>query len=143
MSISRPDEHGFQVRVRRSGRLYSRYFGVTRYGGVRAAKAVARAYEARLLAMPKETAPRPASRERVKPMEGISLVRYRKRSKNLTVYDYKVHYYDAANGKRKVKTFYVGTEATFTRRKAAVVLEAARRFRDARDRDWRRAARAR
>lgn len=140
MAISRPDDYGFQVRVRRNGRLYSKYFGFRQHGGERPAKTAARIYQAMLLQQFPKLPPRePTRRNRTTGVRGVSLVRYRNKKRGLTIYDYKVHYVDVKTGKRKVRVFYIGTKDTYDEARAASVLKKAVRFRQARDREWRRA----
>lgn len=140
MAISRPDDYGFQVRVRRSGRVYSKYFSLRQHGGARAAKTAARIYEAVLLQKFPKLPPRePTKRNRTTGVRGISLAKYRNKRRGLTIYDYKVRYTDAKTGRPRVRGFYIGTQDTYDKKRAAAVLEKAVRFRRARDREWRRA----
>jgi hypothetical protein len=55
------------------------------------------------------------------------------------MHEYKVSYRDPRTGKRKVRTFYIGTEHTYDKKKAAAVLRKAVRFRAERMKEWRRA----
>jgi hypothetical protein len=140
MAISRPDDYGFQVRVRRNGRVYSKYFSLRRHGGERAARTAARLYQAALvLKLPKLPPVEATIRNRTTGVRGVCLVRYRNKRRGLTIYDYKVRYIDARTGKSKVRAFYIGTEVTYDKKRAAAVLKRAIRFRRARDREWRRA----
>ena len=140
MAISRPDDYGFQVRVRRNGRAYGKYFSFRQHGGERAAKIAARLYQAALLQeFPQLPPVAPTKRNRTTGVRGVSLVRYRNKKRGLTIYDYKVSYADPNTGKRKVRVFYIGTKKTYDEKRAAAVLKKAVRFRRARDREWRRA----
>ncbi len=129
MSISRPDAYGLQVRVKRNGRLYSRYFAFQAHNGVRAAMKAARAYEARLEKLPRQIPVAATRRNRTTGIRGIALTKYRLKGRGITVYEYKVNYRDPKSGRRKVRSFYVGTKATHTKRRAAEVLKRAIRFR--------------
>ena len=129
MSISRPDEYGLQVRVKRNGKLHSRYFSFQAHGGVRAAMKAARACETRLEKLPRHISKEATSRNRTTGIRGIALTKYRPKGRGITVYEYKVGYRDPKSGRRRVRSFYVGTKATRSKRKAAEVLRRAIRFR--------------
>lgn len=129
MSISRPDAFGLQVRVKRNGKLHSKYFGYRAHGGRRAAMAAAKAHEARLLRLPQRIATAATKRNRTTGLRGIALTKYRGTGKGITVFEYKVGYRDPQTGRRRVKTFYVGTQTTRTRQRAAAVLRRAIAFR--------------
>jgi len=131
MSISRPDEYGVQVRVRRSGHVHSRYFAFGAHGGVRAAMAAARAYEARLERLPIFVPTEPTKRNRTTGVRGVSLTKYRPAGKKHAVFEYKVTYSDRKTGRRRVRSFYVGTTVTHSKRRAAAVLRKAIEFRNA------------
>ena len=129
MSISRPDAYGLQVRVKRNGKLHSKYFSFQDYGGVRAAMRAARACETRLEKLPRQIPTEATTRNRTTGIRGIALTKYRLKGKGITVYEYKVNYRDPKNGRRRVRSFYIGTKATHSKRKAAEVLRRAIRFR--------------
>jgi hypothetical protein len=132
MSISQTDAYGVQVRVKRNGKLFSRYFAFRAHGGKRSTLAAARRHEAKLARLPRlVVASAATSRNRTTRIRGVSLSSYRSRAKGRKVYEYKVSYTAPGSGRRKVKTFYVGTAETFTKARAAAVLRRAVRFRAA------------
>jgi hypothetical protein len=131
MSISQTDAYGVQVRVKRNGKLFSRYFAFRAHGGKRSALAAARRHEANLEQLPRLVSSAATSRNRTTRIRGVSLSSYRSRAKRTKVYEYKVSYAAPGSGRRKVKTFYVGTAETFTKARAAAVLRRAVRFRAA------------
>jgi len=131
MSISQTDPYGVQVRVKRNGKLFSKYFAFRAHGGRRSALAAARRHDAELGRLPRLVASAATSRNRTTHIRGVSLSSYRNRAKGTKVYEYKVSYTAPENGRRKVKTFYVGNAETFTKARAAAVLRQAVRFRTA------------
>jgi hypothetical protein len=131
MSVSQTDPYGVQVRVKRNGKLFSKYFAFRVHGGKRSALAAARRHDAELGRLPRLVASAATSRNRTTRIRGVSLSSYRNRAKGTKVYEYKVSYTAPGSGRRKVKTFYVGTAETFTKTRAAAVLRLAVRFRAA------------
>jgi len=131
MSVSQTDPYGVQVRVKRNGKLFSKYFAFRAHGGKRSALAAARRHDAELGRLPRLVASAATSRNRTTRIRGVSLSSYRNRAKGTKVYEYKVSYAAPGSGRRKVKTFYVGTAETFTKARAAAVLRLAVRFRAA------------
>jgi len=131
MSVSQTDPYGVQVRVKRNGKLFSKYFAFRAHGGKRPALAAARRYDAKLGRLPRLVPSAATSRNRTTRIRGVSLSSYRNRAKGTKIYEYKVSYTAPESGRRKVKTFYVGTAETFTKARAAAVLRRAARFRAA------------
>jgi hypothetical protein len=131
MSVSQTDPYGVQVRVKRNGKLFSKYFAFRAHGGKRSALTAARRHDAELGRLPRLVASAATSRNRTTRIRGVSLSSYRNRAKGTKVYEYKVSYTAPGSGRRKVKTFYVGTAETFTKARAAAVLRRAVRFRAA------------
>ncbi len=129
MSISRTDAYGLLVRVKRNGKLYARYFSFRANGGKRATMVAARLHQSRLERIPRQVPIEATSRNRTTRVRGISLSSYRNRAKGTKVSEFKVNYTDSRTGRRKVKTFYVGTAETFTKARAKEVLREAIRFR--------------
>jgi hypothetical protein len=141
MAISRTDDYGLLVRVKRNGKLYSRYFSFQANGGKRATMIAARLHQAKLEKIPRTIPTEATSRNRTTRVRGISLSSYKNRAKGTKVFEYKVNYTAPKGGRRKVKTFYIGTADTFTKARAKEVLREAIRFRSKWLREQRRAAR--
>jgi hypothetical protein len=131
MAISRTDRYGLLVRVKRNGKLYARYFSFSAHGGKQATWSAARRHQGKLLEIPRVPPTAPTLRNRTTGLRGISLSGYRNRAKGTKVYEYKVNYTSPATGKRRVKSFYIATAATFSKGRAAEVLRQAVRFRAA------------
>jgi hypothetical protein len=131
MAISRTDRYGLLVRVKRNGKLHARYFSFAAHGGKRDTWSAARRHQQELLRIPRVPPTAPTLRNRTTGLRGISLARYRNRAKGTKVYEYKVNYTSPETGKRRVKSFYIATAATFSKRRAAEVLRQAVRFRAA------------
>lgn len=132
MSISRPDERGFQVRVQRNGTKHSRYFSIRKYGGERQAYRAAKAYEKTVIGTRwYRHRPRRQAQSNNK-STGILGVHFGSRlRKGVRVYEYKVSYWDPKAKKRRVKSFHIGNENTYDKDKDAQVRERAIAFRRA------------
>lgn len=130
MSISRPDKNGFQVRVQRNGRKYSKYFAFRKHGGEDKALQAAKDYESHL----KGSAlyrhrPRRAAQKNNR-STGIVGVHFGSRMRRgIKVFEYKVSYWDPVQEKQRRKTFYVGSENTYTKERDAKVKAKAIAFR--------------
>ena len=132
MSISRPDKNGFQVRVQRNGNKYSRYFSFRKFGSEDKALAAARAYEKQLQGSELyRHRPRRAAQKNNR-STGIVGVHFGSRMRRgIRIFEYKVSYWDPAQERQRRKTFYVGSENTYSEERDARVRARAISFRRA------------
>ena len=110
--ITQPDEHGYQVRIVRDKKEYSRYFSGRQWGSKRKALEGARNWRDQMLVslgsvnkyLPGKGA---IATKKTTGVRGVSkTVRFDKR-RNGTYLSYSVHWRE--NGKAKTKSFYVGS----------------------------------
>ena len=132
MSISRPDKNGFQVRVQRNGNKYSRYFSFRKFGSEEKALTAATEYEKKLQGSQLYRHRPRRSAQKNNRSTGIVGVHFGSRMRRgVKVFEYKVSYWDPAQKKQRRKTFYVGSENTYTPERDAKVRQKAVSFRRA------------
>lgn len=108
-NISRPDSHGFQVRINRDGAQYSRYFAIREYGGEQ--KALQAAINWREMKKAVLPPPRPfyktIASNRSTGMVGVSKTVHHDRRRDVSYLRYRVSYQKGL-GQSATRTFQAG-----------------------------------
>lgn len=131
-NITQPDKYGYQTRVWSREKEYSRYFSFKQWGNKAKALNAAQSWRDQLKVIFKV-----GSKRRLQPQQnntsGVTGVRYDEsfsEAKQRIQFSYTAHWTDH-KGKGHNKTFYIGNENTWTKRKQNKAFEAACRFRTA------------